>query len=186
LASISVGASHVVAKNSIPVLLGTRPGSSHHCDGHHQANRASNCSSKHHSRGGLYPNVAFIGGQPNWFMGASAVNQTLIVGGDSETRTPETTGEERLGKASWPPQQAGENASPAVSAISAGSYRRAVNRKNREFVVGLSASPNRIRTRNLSVNRQIGGRPSSLTATGLGIAPEAEKARHGSAGRASK
>jgi hypothetical protein len=83
---------------------------------------------------------------------ASAVNQTRILGGDSETRAPEKDRSGNVGKPTGSPGKPERGAFQRYWPFSASPCLSAVNRKDKEFAVGLFGSPDKIRTCNLSVN----------------------------------
>jgi len=78
----------------------------------------------------------------------SAVNQTRTLGGDSEKRTTERRERGDLGKPPGSPDELERAAFPQYWPFPANPFRRAVNQKDREFVVGLFGSPlSGVRTR---------------------------------------
>ena len=83
---------------------------------------------------------------------AAQLTKRAPLGGDSETRTSERPGRCDLGKPTGSPGKLERGAFPQYWLFPPSPCRRAVNRKDREFVVGLFGSPNGTRTYDLLVD----------------------------------
>jgi hypothetical protein len=103
------------------------------------------------------------------------LTKSAPLGGDSETRTLKGPGE-----ATWASRRAAlakleRAAFPQHWPFPASPCRRAVNQKDKEFVVGLFGSPNRTRTQNLPVNRL---RLSDISQLGTSCFHRPSRAQH--------
>jgi hypothetical protein len=93
-----------------------------------------------------WPSARFVRRTP------AQLTKRAPLGGDSETRTSERPGRCDLGKPTGSTGKLERGAFPRYWLFPPSPCRRAVNRKDKEFVVGLFGSANRIRTTDLLVN----------------------------------